>query len=124
MTFSDYDATALRFAADNARSNGFDSFRLLQLDWRCPPFNLRFPVILGADLVYEMRNVEPLVAFIQRVLEPDGLCLVVDQDRTPAAFFRESLKGAGLTYGSQVVRAGEPGGRRLRGTLYRITHAS
>src|SRR5579871_4700713 len=29
VTFSDYDATALRFAADNARLNGFEDFQLL-----------------------------------------------------------------------------------------------
>ncbi len=37
VIFSDCDATALRFAADNARLNGFDDFRLLQMDWRQPP---------------------------------------------------------------------------------------
>src|ERR1700683_1670670 len=30
VTFSDYDACALRFAADNARLNGYDGFQLLQ----------------------------------------------------------------------------------------------
>ena len=34
VIFSDYDATALHFAAANARDNGFHDFRLLQLDWR------------------------------------------------------------------------------------------
>src|ERR1700704_5539688 len=32
VTFSDYDACALRFAADNARLNGCNDFRTLQLD--------------------------------------------------------------------------------------------
>src|SRR5437764_3360709 len=57
VTFSDYDATALRFAADNARLNGFDDFRLLQLDWRHPPDALRVAVLLGSDLIYELRSV-------------------------------------------------------------------
>src|SRR5438128_178905 len=33
VTFSDYDAAALRFAADNARLNGFHNFDTLQMDW-------------------------------------------------------------------------------------------
>ena len=37
VTFSDYDPLALRFAADNARANGFTDFKVLQLDWRHPP---------------------------------------------------------------------------------------
>lgn len=122
VTFSDYDATALRFAADNARANGFSDFRLLQLDWRCPPADLRFPVILGADLIYEIRSVEPFVALIKRLLAPGGVCLVTDQDRTPAHLFRETLATAGLHYTAKVMHAGETSGRRVRGTLYRITH--
>jgi hypothetical protein len=95
----------------------------LQLDWRYPPAGLRVPVVLGADLIYELRNVEPLVKLLKAVLAPDGLCLVTDQDRIPAVALRESLVEHGLAYTTQMMRAGEPGGRRLKGTLYRITHA-
>jgi predicted nicotinamide N-methyase len=120
VTFSDYDACALHFAAKNARLNGFTDFRTLQLDWRNPPDDLRVPVILASDLIYELRNVEPLSAFIRKVLTPDGVCLLTDQDRIPAHALRDSLEGLGLRFTTQVVRAGEPGGRRLKGTLYRI----
>jgi len=123
VTFSDYDPCALRFAADNARLNGFDEFKTLLLDWRHPPAELRVPILFAADLVYEVRNVEPLVRFIRQVLAPDGLCLLTDQDRVPAQALRDSLAGEGLEYTTQLVRAGEPGGRRLKGTLYRIRRA-
>jgi ETFB lysine methyltransferase len=123
VTFSDYDACALRFAADNARLNGLSAFRTLQLDWRHPPADLRVPVILGSDLIYELRNVPPLVAFIKTVLLPDGVCLLTDQDRIPAHALRDALEDEGLNYATQTMRAGEPGGRRLKGTLYRIRRA-
>jgi predicted nicotinamide N-methyase len=123
VTFSDYDATALRFAADNARANGFDNFRSLQMDWRSPPADLRVPVVLASDLIYELRNVDPLVLLIKRVLLTDGVCLLTDQDRVPSYTLRETLTAQGLAFSTKVVRAGEPGGRRLKGTLYRITHA-
>jgi predicted nicotinamide N-methyase len=121
VTFSDYDATALRFAAENARANGFDNYRLLHLDWRCPPPDLRFPVILGADLIYEMRNVEPLVSLIQLALTPGGVCLLTDPDRAPASLLRKTLSMNGVHYSSKVVHASEPGETCVRGTLYRIT---
>jgi predicted nicotinamide N-methyase len=121
VTFSDYDATALRFAASNAQLNGFDNVRTLQLDWRCPPADLRVPVVLASDLIYELRNVEPLVMLIKHVLLPDGFCLLTDQDRVPSHALRESLHGHGLEFTTQAMRAGEPGGRRVKGTLYRIT---
>src|SRR5215471_20973705 len=68
VTFSDYDPCALRFAADNARLNGFTEFRTLSLDWRRPPAELRVPVLLASDLIYELRNVEPIVSFISQIL--------------------------------------------------------
>jgi predicted nicotinamide N-methyase len=123
VTFSDYDATALHFAAENARANGFSDFKLLQLDWRCPPANLRFSAILGSDLIYETRNVEPLVHLIHQLLSPEGVCLLADQDRIPSQLLRDALASAGLAFTVKIMHAGEPGGRRLRGILYRITRA-
>jgi predicted nicotinamide N-methyase len=123
VTFSDYDATALRFAADNARANGFHDFNLLQLDWRRPTAKLRVPLLLGSDLIYEARNVEPLVKLIGHVLSPEGRCLIADQDRIPSQLLRDTLTTAGLSYSVKVMHAGEPGGRRMRGSLYRITRA-
>jgi predicted nicotinamide N-methyase len=120
VTFSDYDLTAVRFAANNARRNKLYDFKSVPLDWRCPPADLKVPVILGADLTYETRNIDPLVKFIRKVLLPGGICLLTDQNRTPAPLLRETLGYAGLKYDQELVRAGEPGGYRVQGTLYRI----
>lgn len=121
VTFSDYDECALRFAGDNARHNGYARFQLLKMDWRHPPEGLRVPVILGSDLIYELRNVAPLVGFVKKVLAPGGVALLTDQDRIPSHALRETLEAEGLTFTTQTLRAGEPGGRRLKGTLYRIS---
>jgi predicted nicotinamide N-methyase len=121
VTFSDYDAAALHFAADNARLNGFEDFDVLQMDWRYPPPDRQYPIILASDLIYEMRNVAPLVALIKQMLEPGGVCLVTDQDRVPSHVLRDNLAAEGLPFTIKVMRAGEPGGRRVKGTLYRIS---
>ena len=123
VTFSDYDATALEFAADNARLNGFDDFELLQLDWRYPPADLKVPLVLGSDLIYELRNVAPLVALLKQVLAPGGTALLTDQDRVPSHVLRDTLTAEGLPFTTQVLRAGEPGGRRVKGTLYRVVRS-
>lgn len=123
VTFSDYDLAAVRFAANNARANKLFDFKSMPLDWRYPPPGLSFPVILGADLSYEERNIEPLVRLIKQILQPGGLCLLTDQDRTPAPLLRQTLVQQQLQYQTEKVRAGEPGGPRMHGTLYRITHA-
>lgn len=120
IIFSDYDTSALHFAAVNARLNGFTDFETRQIDWRHPPADLRVPIIFAADLVYEVRNIAPIVQFIKAVLTPDGTCFLTDQDRLPAPVLRETLANECLPYTTQFVRAGEPGGRRSKGTLYRI----
>ncbi len=123
VIFTDYDPTALRFASRNARINGHRDFETMQLDWRYPPDDLQVPVVLAADLIYELRSVEPLVQLIQRILQPDGLCLLTDQDRVPGHVLRATLPQCRLSFTTELVRAGEPGGRRFKGTLYRIRHA-
>lgn len=122
VIFSDYDPCALHFAAQNCRLNGFAAFQTMQLDWRDPPADLRAPILLGADLVYELRNVEPLIRFIKKGLAPEGTCYLTDQERLPAHALRRQLEEEGLAYTTETVRAGEPGGRRVKGTLYRIRH--
>jgi predicted nicotinamide N-methyase len=123
VTFSDVDETALKFAADNARLNGFPDFRTRPLDFRCPPEDVKYPVVIGSDLMYEERLVDPLVGLLRAVLAPGGVCLITDPDRTPARVFRWKLGEAGYDVTPELVRAGEPGGNRVKGTLYRIRHA-
>jgi hypothetical protein len=81
-------------------------------------------VILASDLLYELRSVAPVVALIKRLLAPGGICLLTDQDRVPSHALREALPAEGLAFTAQQMKAGEPGGRRVKGTLYRITHAA
>ena len=120
VTFSDVDECALRFAAANARLNGFSDVQTLMLDWRYPPADLRFPIILGADLIYEACHAELLASVIQRLLAPGGMCWLTDLERLPARLLHQALQEGGLQFEMQMVRAGEPGGRRFKGTLYRI----
>ena len=121
--FSDVDETALTFAAKNARLNGFTAFRTLLLDFRAPPADRKYPIVIGSDLMYEERLVMPLVGLLDAVLAPDGVCLITDPDRSPARHFRWKLAEAGYDVQPELVRAGEPGGERTKGTLYRIRHA-
>jgi predicted nicotinamide N-methyase len=121
VTFSDVDETALAFAAANARVNGFTAgFRTMPLDFRAPPEDERYPVVIGSDLMYEARLVEPLIGLLGTVLAPGGVCLIADPDRLAARVFKWKLEEAGYDVTAQFIRAGEPGGERTKGTLYRI----
>jgi len=124
VVFSDYDATALRFAAANALEHGFRDFELLPLNW-CQPPSRQFSVIFGADLLYEMRSVAPVVGLIDNMLAPHGVAWITDQDRTPSTLWRKTLRDQGFVYETVVHHAGQPAGpgqtaRRVKGTLYQI----
>ncbi len=90
--FTDYDATPLRFVAWSASENGFapDRYETTTLDWRHLP-DATFPVILGADVLYE-RPLVPLVAnLLDRLLAPDGLALLAGPYRVASEDFAGAL---------------------------------
>lgn len=124
ITFSDYDATALRFAAVNALRNDCHRFDLLPFNWVDPP-KRSFPIIFGADLLYEMRSVPPVVGLLESMLAGNGIAWITDQDRSPSTLWRKTLTDRGFVYETQALHAGQPEGpgqvaRRVKGTLYRI----
>jgi predicted nicotinamide N-methyase len=121
VTFSDIDELAVNFAAANARLNGFAEFATAAIDLRSPPPGLSVPVLLGADLLYEPRMVEPVVAFVGAVLAPGGVALIADPDRISARPFKWLCQNAGLHVETAFARAGQPGGERTKGTVYRLT---
>lgn len=122
VIFSDYDATAVEFAAKNALDNGFDDFETLPLDWRVPP-DMQVPLMLAADVIYEERNIPPLIGFIQTVLAPGGICLLSDPDRSTRGGFCYALRQAKLTFTQQPTVADGPEGRQVKGTVYRIARS-
>lgn len=120
VRFTDYDEAPLRFAARSAMENGFaaGSYSTAWLDWRDLP-DERFPVILGADVLYERRLV-PLVAnLLARMLEPDGIALVAGPYRVATEDFDTELERQGLASEASPVRAMSEHGP-VRGTLHRI----
>ena len=121
VTFTDIDELAVRFATDNARLNGFTDFETGAIDLRSPPAGLQVPVLLGADLLYEPRMIEPVVAFIAAALAPGGVCLLADPDRISARPFQSQCQNAELHVEAAFARAGQPGGERTKGTVYRIS---
>ncbi|MEA5462915.1 class I SAM-dependent methyltransferase [Leptothoe sp. PORK10 BA2] len=120
VVFSDYDVAALGFAARNARLNGFEQFRTLPLDWRCPPNDLKVPLILAADVIYEARNIAPLIQLMATVLTPGGECWLSDPDRPHKQEFQQSLRDQGFEFEAlprSLERLGQP---TVQGTVYRI----
>jgi hypothetical protein len=70
--------------------------------------------------MYEEWLVDPLVGLFKAVLAPGGVCLIADPDRTAARVFKGKLQEEGYEVATDLIRAGEPGGERTKGKLYRI----
>ncbi|MCA1686560.1 MAG: methyltransferase [Planctomycetia bacterium] len=122
VTFTDYDDAPLVFVARSASANGFDpaSYSTRRLDWREPAGD-RFPVILGADVLYERRLV-PLVADVLAArLAPGGLALIADPYRAAAEGFAAAVASRGLSCEAVAVSAGSTELGTVRGTLHRVT---
>jgi len=120
VTFSDVDEAAVQLAASNARLNGFQDFETAAIDLRTTP-DRQFPVILAADVCYEVRLTEAVAAFVVSGLEPGGLALITDTDRLSARPLRGLLERAGMSITVSPMKAGL-GGHQHKGHLYRVTH--
>lgn len=56
-------------------------------DWRTPAPFAAFPSVIAADVLYEARNVAPLLAALDAVVAPGGEALVADPGRPAAPSF-------------------------------------
>jgi predicted nicotinamide N-methyase len=120
VTFSDVDEAAVQLAASNARLNGFRGFETAAIDLRAAP-DRQFPVLLAADVCYEVRLTEAVAKFVKAALAPGGVALLTDTDRYSARPLRWLLDQEDLDVTVTPMKAGPPGNVQ-KGFLYRITH--
>jgi predicted nicotinamide N-methyase len=113
---TDWSPDAVEHAAGNARRNGADLDTLV-CSWADPaPLEVRGPwdLVLASDVLYEPRDVAPLLALLPRLIAPGGEAWIADPGRASAARF---LEEAGATFEVRTQRVGEiPSGgiHRLR----------
>ena len=121
--FTDYDEAPLRFVGRSVEANGFDpsSTSTARLDWRDPPVG-RYPLILGADVLYEQRLVPLVVNLIAGMLEPGGFALVAGPYRVATEDLEGHLAASGLVAEASPIAARTESGATVRGTLHRIGH--
>jgi predicted nicotinamide N-methyase len=86
VTAVDWAADAIALLADNAARNHLE-LELVHADWRS--FSGSFDLVLGADLLYERRNADSLLAALPG-LAPE--VLLAEPGRSPAAEFFTSAR--------------------------------
>jgi predicted nicotinamide N-methyase len=97
---TDYSPEALALCSLNALEQAGAEPKTLRVNWREPSTRLHdagegYPVVLAADVLYELRDVDPLLALAERVVAPDGELWLAEPGRPPAARFLESIGARG-----------------------------
>ncbi len=121
VQFSDYDETPLEFVKRSAAANGVEASRFAtrRLDWRHLPSET-FPVILGADVLYERRLVPLVTRLIDQLLAPGGRALVAGPYRVATEDLDACLAEHGLTAEAVPLTTRDEHDRLIRGTIHRI----
>jgi predicted nicotinamide N-methyase len=86
---TDWSPQAIELLRVNAEHNGAELETAI-VDWKEPAAIVdRAPwdLVLGADLLYERRNVEPMLVLVPRLLGERGELWLADPGRAPAADF-------------------------------------
>jgi predicted nicotinamide N-methyase len=100
---TDWSPEALEVAAANAERNGADVETAL-VSWSGPERLLRsapWDLVLGADLLYERRNVEQLLSLLPQL---GGEILIAEPGRPPAARFFDEIELAVTPLDDRVYR--------------------
>lgn len=99
LVISDYSSQTLLLARLNALRNTGREPQTLQLNWREPrPALLAhgpYPLVVAADVLYEARDVAPLLALIERLVAPGGELWLGEPGRAPAQRFVQAAEAAG-----------------------------
>ena len=97
----DYATEALALCRLNCLRNTGLEPRTRQVNWRQPDAGFDaavaggFPVVLAADVLYERRDVEPLLSLVERLVAPGGVLWLAHPRRPPAATFLEAARARG-----------------------------
>ena len=97
---TDWYEPALAFVRQNAARAGVVVETML-VDWRDPPKELvaePFDLLIASDVLYEARNVAPLVDLVPRLLATDGSALIADPRRNDAGAFLDAMRAGGWTH--------------------------
>jgi predicted nicotinamide N-methyase len=123
---ADYSSLSLTLCRYNTLMNSGRSPKLVRFNWRTPlrPSLLRLeatggiPLILAADVLYEGRDVRPLLDVIERLLAPGGMLWLAEPNRRTARRFLDLAASVGWQGVSRSTYGPWPDGSTDRVNLH------
>ena len=100
---TDYAPESLLLTRANCLHHTGREPRTLRMNWRERDASVLaeapdgFPVVLAADVLYERRDIEPLLALVDRIVAPGGMLWLAEPGRAPAAAFLDEASRRGWT---------------------------
>lgn len=102
---TDYSPLSLSLCRYNCGRNAGREPRTLELNWRAPADDLfaaadavrGYPYVLAADVLYETRDVDPLLALVPRLLAPGGVFWLAEPGRATAQRFLDAAAARNWT---------------------------
>ncbi len=82
--------------------------RTMRINWRQPGADLLgalpagYPVVLAADVLYERRDIQPLLDLFDRIVAPGGLLWLAEPGRPPASIFLETASRQGWSFSTST----------------------
>jgi len=101
LVVADFAPGSLALSALNALDQVGTEPKTLLINWREPSDELfaeagpGFSVVLAADVLYETKDVKPLIRLLKRLVAPGGEVWLAEPGREPAEVFVETLRRRG-----------------------------
>lgn len=99
LTVTDYAAESLLLTRITCLAHcGREPDRAARINWRdasLVALDAPYDVVLGADLLYERRDIEPLLVAVPRLVAPGGALWLAEPGRAPARDFIAALARLG-----------------------------
>ena len=107
VTFVDKEPAAVSFALVNAQLNACSRCEAKPLDFTRDMLDMRFSLILGAEILYDRPTFPALVNFLATHLHPDGHVIIADAKRTNTEEFYDWLDQAGMRWTREEINERE-----------------
>lgn len=102
VTYTDFEHDALLFARHNSQQNDVSVGTYVQMDWSAPCFRKRFDFVLGADVIYEEQNWDPIIELLHNLLELKGVAIFSEPNRKNADGFFKLIRENGFTFKESI----------------------
>jgi predicted nicotinamide N-methyase len=81
IVFSDHSRDAMELVRLNLEKNHLTTGKTEILDWRIPPTEPKYSIIIGCDILYETQNHAPILETLRSMLKPGGVAYIFDPGR-------------------------------------------